>query len=403
MAPVGSVEKVRLRRDGLTRAVYAWICGWAFYSYGFGAILVFLIDGQQISRSIAGLHMISQAAGTLAAGLASVHVVRRVARRGAIALAGLLVALGLALLAVGAPTVLTVTATFVIGAGGSLGLVSLNPLLVEHHGAVGPAALSEVNALAAAGAVLSPLLIGASVAASWGWRPPLAVAAAGILGGAWWLARRVGPEPALDVRVRPRARGRSPLPPRAPMLLGVTVVVIAAEFSLTTWSVDLIRQRLEIVEAAATTMASALLVGMAVSRLLASRLALRRSGLKLLSGFLVVAVLGWVVLWAAGTAPMLVTGLFVIGLGVGASFPLALALLLTVAGSDADRASARLSVWLALSFGVAPFAMGAMADLTSLHTSFVLIVVLLAVALVGVLRVSATGASGAVRPAGTSS
>lgn len=373
---------VRLQRDGLTWAAYAWVCGWAFYVYSLGAVLVFLIEGQQISRSVAGLHLLSQAVGTLAAGLVSQHLVRWTARRGAMVVSATLIVVGLGMLAAGAPTWLTVTATLVTGMGGSLGQISVNLVLADHHGAAGPAAIAEVNALAVGGGVTAPLMIGATSALSWGWQPPLVLAAVGAGGGALYLARGIGPEPSLDVRTPPRTGRRVALPPGVPVLLLLTVLAVAVEFSCTSWTIDLMRQRLAITDQAATLAGSALLLGMATSRAYASRLALRLPVARILAGSLVLSLLGWVVLWTAGTGPQAAVGLVVTGLGIGAGFPLSLALTIGAAGRQGDRALAQLSLWMGLSVGAAPFVLGALADLTSLHTAFTVVPVLVVLALV---------------------
>ena len=209
-AQAGPVEG--LRRDGVTLASYTGLAGWCWFLYGFGSMLPLLVDEQGISTTLGGLHLTAEAGGGLLAGLSATTMVRRFTRRGTLLRAAGLVVLGTGLLMVGAPTVLTLVAVLVMGTGGALTINTVNPLLAQHHGAAGPAALSEANAVAAGVGLIAPLAVGACVGAGFGWRPALLVVVV-LMALTAWLFRRVRrPSAALDAGLPARGSGPGRLP-----------------------------------------------------------------------------------------------------------------------------------------------------------------------------------------------
>ncbi len=374
----------RLHRDAVTFSAYLTLTGWAWFLYGFGAMLPLLVDEQGISRTLGGLHVTAQACGGLIAGALVAPAVRRVRRRGAVIIALLLIVVGIALLSVGAPTALTLFAALVLGTGGSLSITVINPILIQHHADAGSAAISEANAVAAGVGLISPLAVGAGIQAGLGWRPALLVTAAVMLVAAWWFARVVRPEPAVDAGLPPRGSGPGRLPREIWPLMAVVVLCVGVEFSMTTWTAELLRQDIGLSDSSAAKGVSAIVAGMAVGRLLLSRLALRWPPRPLLYLAIGVAVAGWLLLWTASSPGQAVAGLVLAGLGIGGHFPLSLSLMLAHAHGQQDQASGALSIGVSAGIGLAPFALGALADATSVHLAFLVVPGLLVVA-VGVL------------------
>lgn len=73
-------------------------------------------------------------------------------------------------------------------------------------------------------------------------------------------------------------------------------------------------------------------------------------------------------------------GLVLCGLGIALQFPLGAALAVEMSGGRPDRGAGRVSFAAGLASGVAPFALGALADRTGTHTAFLLVPVLLVAA-----------------------
>jgi MFS family permease len=119
---------------------------------------------------------------------------------------------------------------------------------------------------------------------------------------------------------------------------------------------------------------------MSVIRFVVGPLSLRIAPALLLAGAFLVAIGGWTILWTATTPALAMVGLVVSGLGYGAQYPLSVALLLATAPHRPDAIQGRATLAAGLAVGLAPFALGALADQFGTHRAFLLVPV---VALVG--------------------
>src|SRR2546423_15668406 len=86
-----------------------------------------------------------------------------------------------------------------------------------------------------------------------------------------------------------------------------------------------------------------------------------------------VSAAGFALFWLAPVPWLAVTGLVVLGLGDSMHFPLGIALVVAHSGGQPDLAVSRSSYAAALAFGVAPFALGVIADGVGPHTAFLLV------------------------------
>ena len=73
---------------------------------------------------------------------------------------------------------------------------------------------------------------------------------------------------------------------------------------------------------------------------------------------------------------VLVLAALLAGLGYGAQYPLAISLLLRAAGGAVDKAQARATLAGGLAIGIAPFGLGALADVVGPHRAFLLVPVI---------------------------
>jgi MFS family permease len=92
---------------------------------------------------------------------------------------------------------------------------------------------------------------------------------------------------------------------------------------------------------------------------------------------LAVAAVGFAIFWLAAVPWLALAGLVVCGLGISMHYPLGMALAVTHSGGQPDLAAARTSYALGLAFGVAPFALGAVADTAGPHRAFLILPVFL--------------------------
>jgi predicted MFS family arabinose efflux permease len=370
-----------LERDSVTHAGYAVLATWAWFLYGFGAILPLLRAEQGTSRAVLGLHSLALASGGLIAGTLAVPLVRRVHRRGAFTVGGLLVATGVTALTAAPVPALTLPATVLIGIGGSVVLQAAAPSLMDHHGRFGPAVLSEGNAVAAAVGLLAPLAVWATTSLGWTWRPA-ALVEIPLIGVLLLIVRRVpAGTPAIDAGLPPRGHEpRRRLVGVFWVFLALLMACVAIEFCCAAWSADLLRTRTGMAPGVASIGVTAVVSGMAVGRFAVGRLALRFTPRQLLLAALAITAVGWTFTWLATTPVPAVAGLVVIGLGIAGHYPLAASMTLGSVPGQSDQASGAMSVGISSASGLAPFALGAVADASSTHTAFVAVPIFVAIA-----------------------
>lgn len=238
-----------LVRDRVTWLIYSQLAVYGYFVYGFGPSVLLLRDEQQVSRTVSGLHGTALAGGAVLAGLVGARLVRRWGRAAVlrVGLAGL--ALGIVVVTAATALPLTLLGALLAGTFGALMLNTDSAVLSDHHGAAGPAAISEANALAAATGLLAPLIIGTAAATSLGWRPGFAVAAALAMALLLSSARVSVPRPAVyRGPIGPTGESEpigsvTRLPRRFWLAWLVLVLCIGIEFSMTIWAADLLRQQ----------------------------------------------------------------------------------------------------------------------------------------------------------------
>lgn len=394
----------QLTRDRLTWLTYAQLGLWGFFLYGFGPVVPLLRDEQGTSAAVAGLHSTGIAVGALAGGALFAPLARRLGRGRAIwvGLAG--VAAGVAALGVVRALPATITAVAVIATFGMLVISGVSVVLTDRHGAGAPAALTEANAACAGAGILAPLVIGASVDAGWGWRPAMAVEVGLIalvaLAAVTFRVRLPKPAPAAAAPGSPAAGTRAAGSPasggvasvggahgsgrRLPVAYWIAWVLMAVtgsiEVCLSLWTADVLRSHAGMAAGGASAAVAAIVCGMFVGRLAGGRLALRYRPVPLLLAALGVSLAGFALFWIAPVGWLAVTGLVVLGLGNALHYPLAISIALAVAGPAADRAAGYASYSMGVGFGIAPVALGWVADGVGPHLAFLLLPAFIAAA-----------------------
>jgi MFS family permease len=369
----------RLLRDPVTWLVYAQLGAYAYFLYGFGPVVPLLRDEQHVTRGVASLHSIALASGAVLAGALFPPLARRLGRGNAMWFSMAGAAVGLAAFCLVRPIFLTVPTVLVASMFGSMLIAGVVATLGERHAAAGPAAIAEANAVACGTGAVAPLVVGATVSAGLTWRPGVAVAigliAAVAAASAIFRVRiPAGTLPAGDRR----SRGRLPL--GYWIAWSLMCFTGSVEVCVNLWSSDLLRADTGISSGAAATAVSGIIGGMAVGRVIGGRVALRVAAPRLLIAMFGVSLAGFALFWLASASALAVTGLVVMGLGNGMHYPLGIGMALGVSGGRPDQAAARASYGLAVSFGLAPFVLGAVADHIGPRLAFLLIPALLAVA-----------------------
>ncbi|SBT54557.1 MFS transporter [Micromonospora narathiwatensis] len=417
----------RLTRDKTTWFAYAQLGLWGFFLYGFGPVVPLLRDEQGTSAAVAGLHSTGIAVGALLGGALFAPAARRLGRGPAIWLGLAGVAAGVAALGLLRPLPATLAAVAVIAAFGMMVISGVNVVLTAQHGPAAPAALTEANAACAGMGILAPLVIGAAVDAGHGWRPAMAVevglialvalaaltfrvrlpkaasaAAAAADPAVLTASAAVDPvgmaAPAVADPARPTApagaepSGESLAAPasavrggragtrvagRLPAAYWIAWVLMSAtgsiEVCLSLWTADVLRTHAGLDAGSASAAVAAIVCGMFAGRLAGGRFALRWPPVPLLLGALTVSLAGFALFWSAPVGWLAITGLVVLGLGNALHYPLAISIALAVAGPAADKAAGWSSYSMGVGFGIAPVALGWVADGVGPHLAFLLL------------------------------
>ncbi|MCW3838792.1 MFS transporter [Micromonospora yasonensis] len=390
----------RLTHDRTTWLTYAQLGLWGFFLYGFGPVVPLLRDEQGTTAAVAGLHSTGIAVGALLGGALFAPVARRLGRGPAtwLGLAG--VAVGVAALGLLRPLPATIVAVAVVAAFGMMVVSGVNVVLVAHHGPAAPAALAEANAACAGMGILAPLVIGATVDAGLGWRPVMAVEV-GLIALVALAARafrvrlpKTAPcgnsssarlTPRSDLEPSAAADPAASAPARLPRAYWIAWALMSVtgsiEVCLSLWTADVLRTHAGLSAGGASAAVAAIVCGMFAGRVAGGRFALRWPPVPLLLGALAVSLVGFALFWSAPVGWLAITGLVVLGLGNALHYPLAISIALAVAGPAADKAAGWSSYSMGVGFGIAPVALGWVADGVGPHLAFLLLPGFIAAAL----------------------
>lgn len=367
-------------RDRVTVLAYGAVGACCYYLYALGPVLAFLRDELGLSYTLTGLHSALWAGGTVLTGLVFGPLVRRVGRRRLLWASALGTAAGGLLFSVSHVVGLTLLATGVLGIGGTVLQTMTTVMLADRHGIWRDRALVEGGAMAAAAAVLAPLVLGSLDRTAAGWRAGmlLPVMTLGVL----WLVFRRDRLPEVPAATSHNAvAGRLP---RGYWPLAVLVaMVVGVEFSVVFYGAVLLDDDRGLTTAAAATAMSVFYVGILIGRIAGAEFT-RRPGRTspLLLAALATTTAGFAVFWLSAVSPVAIAGLFFTGLGVANLYPLSIALAVARAPGQTDQATARTQLLIGVAVMVAPLTLGGLADQVGVFWAFAIEPVLIAIAVV---------------------
>jgi fucose permease len=366
--------------DRATWIEYVQLAFWAWFLYAFGATNALLRDEQGTTRSVAGFHGTALAAGGLLGALLTARVIDRWGRGRVIRVSAVASAGSILVYTVPQGTVpVTLTGAALACFFGTFLLISINAFILDYQGLAGPTSLTEANALASLAGLLGPLAVGLGAATFLGWRAGMWVVVIALLAVELWRGHDVDVFGTRGLAAHEDAPGR--LPRRAFWSLGLVMCFLGAEFCLTFWGADLLRERCGFGPAAAAASLASITTGMLVGRLLGSRLAQQMSTERLLKGSIGFALLAFALAWSFTWWPVVILGLFLTGVGIAVHWPLGVARAVRASGGMTDRASASASIAGSIAIGTAPIILGVLSDRIDFHVAFLLVPVLLLVGL----------------------
>ena len=371
----------RPRRDRPTWIAYVQLAFWAWFLYAFGATQALLRDEQGTTRSIAALHGTALAIGGLVGALLTAPAVARWGR-GVIMRASALAAIASILVYTwpGAAPPVSMAGAALASFFGTFLLITINAFLLDYQGPAGPAALTEANALASFAGLVGPLAVGIGAATVLGWRWGMWIVVIALIGVELWRGRHVAVFGTKGLARHEAEGGRFGAP--VYWSLGAIMCFLGAEFCLTFWGADLLRERCGFGPAAAAASLASITGGMLVGRWYGARLAQHLPTERLLRYSVVFALVSFVLAWGFTFWPVVLLGLFLTGIGIGVHWPLGVARVVRASGGMTDRASAAASIAGSIAIAIAPFALGVLSDTVGFHVAFLLVPAFLVGALV---------------------
>ncbi|MEU5290487.1 MFS transporter [Streptomyces umbrinus] len=298
-----------------------------------------------------------------------------------------------------APNLVTLCmALFVYGATAGMADVAMNALGVEIESLLDKSIMSGLHGMWSAGALVGSAAgtVAAHLGSDARLHHALAAVALTLIGVAacqWVLDLR----PTEDEEPPPRFA----LPPKSALLIGaIGFCAVFAEGASLDWSAVYLRDVLDSSAGVAAASTTGFTLTMAIARFAGDAVVDRFGPVRTVRVSGALATLGALLVVMARNAPMAMAGFALLGLGIAVVVPLCFAAA-GRSGPIPSQAIAGVATITYTSGLIAPSAIGAVADATSLVTSFVLVTVLTLglASFANVLRASGRTAAGKVSPA----
>lgn len=373
----GPAGQTPFRRTRLTWTLYLLLGLFTFSMGLIGPVVPYLRQEFHLDYTLAALHMSLFAVGMVAGGLSAAPLMERLG-----VMAGLWGGLcgtmaGLLLLVLAPSAWLTLAAMLGMSLFATLLLAAIQTALASLYPASRGRALMEANVMASLACSGAPFLIALGAGTPLGWRiiaPAFALAAASVAGFGGAATRKHG---ASATGQAPDAPG--PLPRAYWLWWGFNLVSIAVEWCLGFWAAEYLKGLPGHSLSVAAAGAGVFQVGAVAARLLSSWIATRVGELRILAGAILVTAVGFPLFWSCAGIPSAFLGIALCGMGASIFYPLTLSQAVAASGGRVRQASSYLPIASGLSLGLAPLALGRLADQTSLRTALLAIPVALAV------------------------
>ena len=371
---------LRPLHDKATLIAFASLAAWSWFVYSFGASLGILREEQGTSPMIGGLHGTALAVGGILGALATPRLNQKFGRGLVMRISTAGVVVGILIFTIPGVTVVgTLVGAFIACFFGNPIVVCVNSFIVTHQGPASAPALTESTALAALMGVLAPVFLGISIASVLGWRAGSWAAVIAFVFIEIWRGRNLAVFGAPgEVRTRKESGA---LPRLTYWALTANMCYIGAEFCMSLWGVDLLREQVGLSAAGAAAGLGALTAGIFVGRAFGAGITRAVPAERLLKVSAIIGIVAFMIMWLATSAPVMLAAFFVTGVGVSLQWPLGMARILRSAGGRTDRAAGAALAFGTAAIGGAPFVLGAMAERMPIHQAFLIVPVLLAASL----------------------
>ncbi|MCX5197947.1 MFS transporter [Streptomyces sp. NBC_00249] len=354
-------------------AIAAVFCAHGAVTGSFATRIPWIQDHAQLSAGTLGLALAFPALGAALAMPLAGRINHRFGAR--TALRGLLALWTLSLVLPSlAPGLVTLCcALFVYGATSGMSDVAMNALGVETENRLGRSIMSSLHGMWSVGALLGSAAGALAAHAGIGARPHHLVAALVLTAAGLAAVQGV-----LDLRSNQEAQAppHFGLPPRSALLIGaVGFCAVFAEGASLDWSAVYLRDVLHTDAGLAAACTTAFALTMAVARLAGDRVVDRFGAVRTVRAGGVLATAGGLLVVAVREPAAAMAGFGLIGLGIAVVVPLAFAAAAR-SGPAPAQAIAGVATITYTSGLIAPSAIGAVADASSLVVSFGLVTLL---------------------------
>lgn len=363
-APEDTIETGRLIRQPATWFGY-FLVGTQLFLFNVQGNVIPLIQTEfGLTYREVSLHSVALALGVIITGLFGQRITRKIGRRYSLWLGGLGIATGAFLLCLSPNIWTSVPSCFVIGLCGAFIGAMVPAVLSDIHPHARDQAFTEQAIVAYGFAILGPLSTGFFVAMGVGWRG--AVILGGLIGVSLVLIFRHAAIPVGRNETSARTTSNR-LPPAYWAYWCLLGFGCAMEFSVLLWGPAFLEREIGFSKAAAATGVASFFVGVLLGRLALRVLVRRLSPRVILLSAFAMGAMGFVFYWAVATQWAAILGLFMLGLCISPQYPLTMALGLGIAKEAKDIAALRFTLAFGLSVLIAPFALGALADIVGLR------------------------------------
>jgi MFS family permease len=321
--------------------------------------------------------------GSVTAGLATGAIIKRTGRGLMLRYASILLATGILFFTLGQSLPFTLIGVAFTTCAGSLIIQGTASYLAYQQKQAAPAAISELHAVASSIGLLAPVMVGIGVTVGWGWRPGIQVAAVGVIIIEIIRGKNTdvyGPK-AVEDEVSDHHDVPGPFPSLFWWSWLILVFTASMEFSMLLWSPEVLSTQGGLTKGASAAALATIVGGMSVGRLIGARLTSKFDSEFLYRGSLILSLVGFLGFWLSSSGLIMLISLTITGLGMSLHFPFGFERALRASGGRADRGGGKLSIGTGFASGVAPFALGALADQIGIQGAYAIVPVCLILAI----------------------